>query len=149
MSEIQPYISPHRRSLQRQLAVYQRKIALISSQLERLQDNDPPPLTRLLKLVAIHTDTDAELISGRKRHRLISDVRCLFIHIAIEYGHSKSAVAHFLNRDHSTIIFSYNSFAGKALEKEFRTMAITVKHNVAVGLNRQPSSRKSIALCPQ
>jgi hypothetical protein len=138
MSEIAPYISPNRRRVERRIAATERTLAILQNRLEILKKNDPPPLDKLCAWVVWHAGLvcNKDLI-GKNRSRSISDIRCIFIHIAIDlYGHSRKEVARFLKRDPATITYSLKSFSGKALESEFRDMAGALEHNVAIGLKR-------------
>lgn len=140
-----PYKSRAERQLEREIAEYKRKVDMLEIKLERIKGQIMPELGDVLRQVAISTTIPMVEILGRQRHRPIADARCIFIHIACDvYRYSKSEVARFLGRDHSTIIHALNSYSGKVLEAAFGAMASAAQHNVRVNLNRQPKSRKSI-----
>ena len=145
MSEIPPYKSPALRSKERKLASYKRMIESLERQIEEIKGRDLPPVEEILRLVALHSDHTLIEITGSSRQRNLADLRCIFIHIAVQvFGHTLQSAATVLDRDHSTVLFSRDSYHGKVFDASFREMAITIEHNVKTGLNRQATSRKTI-----
>ena len=75
----------------------------------------PPPMT--LAKLASYFDEELPVIHGKtikltskSRYRTLVELRCIFCHIARYMGYTFSAIAHYLFRDHTTIIHNVNTF---------------------------------------
>jgi chromosomal replication initiation ATPase DnaA len=72
--------------------------------------NKPKYLTlaQIAKNVELQTGFSLKILKGRSRKRDIADVRHVFCAIARNNNHRLNRIGNYIDRDHSTVIYSVN-----------------------------------------
>ena len=100
-------------SQQRMIDKYEKEISRLKYLLTKpiRKENEDVELTTVLEAVSSATEIIPHDILAHNRQRHISIARHLFCFVAYtHYGYTLMAISRFLNKDHSTVIHSINTY---------------------------------------
>lgn len=98
---------------ERMIAKYEKEISRLKYLLTKPigKEKEDVKLIMILEAVCSTTEIIPHDILAQNRQRAISTARHLFCYVAYKhYGYCLTAIARFLNKDHSTIIHSINTY---------------------------------------